>query len=252
MPAPAEGAQQLAVLQGHHFNAYTLSLKARKTGGVNAFIIPFAVKDTNTCLRAHIGSWLNSNAMFESVTNGYDVAGISNPVQLKAPLKSGRWYNIRLEVNHDEVKCYLDDSLLMTYRESQPLFSIAGKDEKTGDIVLKIVNACNTPVKADINLNGTAVSRVAEVIILTADKPEAENSFAAPEAYIPHSSTINNAAAQFNWEVPALSVNIIRLKPAGIAFPVNYQQYLGLRRVNNEPRRHTCTSFRRFIATGYP
>ncbi|HEY8958266.1 alpha-L-arabinofuranosidase C-terminal domain-containing protein [Chitinophaga sp.] len=217
----AEGAQQLAVLQGYHFNAYTLSLKARKTGGVNAFIIPFAVKDTNTCLRAHIGSWLNSNAMFESLTNGYEVAGISNPVRLKAPLESGRWYSIRLEVNNEEVRCYVDDSLLMSYREPQSLFSIAGKDEKTGDIILKIVNAGNTPVKADINLNGTAVNPVAEVITLTAGNPDAENSFAAPEAYTPHSSTIHNAAAQFSWEVPAMSVNIIRLKPAGIAFNIH-------------------------------
>lgn len=216
----AAGAQQLAILKDHHFNAYTLSLKARKTGGVNVFIIPFAVKDTNTCLRAHIGSWLNSNAMFESLTNGYDVAGISNPVRLKAPLESGRWYDIRLEVSNDEVKCFVDNSLLMTYREPQKLFSIAGKDEKNGDIILKIVNAGESAVDADIRLDGAAVSPVAQVITLTADKPGAENSFASPEAYTPHTSTIQNAAAQFSWKVPALSVNIIRLKSPRIAFNV--------------------------------
>lgn len=75
------------------------------------------------------------------------------------------------------------------------------------------MNAGNTPVKADISLNGIAVSPVAEVITLTADKPEAENSFTAPEACIPHSSAIHHAAAQFSWEVPAQSVNVIRLKP---------------------------------------
>jgi alpha-L-arabinofuranosidase len=236
----AEGAQQLAILKDHHLNAYTLTLKARKTGGVNAFIIPFAVKDSNTCLRAHIGSWLNSHAVFESLTNGYDVAGISNPVRMKAPLASDRWYNIRLEVGNTEVKCYLDDSLLMTYREPQKLFIIAGKDEQNGDIILKIVNAGEQPVKADIHLDGaTAVHPVAQVITLTADTPESENSFAQPAAYVPHTSTITNAAEQFHWTVPAFSVNIIRLKSSRITFNVSmpvpegftvYDEYLLLQR----------------------
>lgn len=215
----AEGPQQLAILKGHHFNGYTLTLKARKTGGVNAFIIPFAVKDTNTCLRAHIGSWLNSHAVFESLTNGEDVAGISNPVRLKAPLEKDRWYNIRLDVGAAEVKCYLDDTLLMTYREPQKLFAIAGKDEATGDIILKIVNAAESPVSADIHLEGKEmISSVAQVITLGGDKPTAENSFATPTAYVPQTSTIANAGTNFNWMVPALSVNIIRLKSPGITF----------------------------------
>jgi alpha-L-arabinofuranosidase len=222
MAQTAEGAQQLALLKDHHFNAYTLTLKARKTGGVNAFIIPFAVKDTNTCLRVHIGSWLNSHAVFESLTNGYDVAGISNPVRLEAPLVSDRWYNIRLEVGNTEAKCYIDDSLLMTYREPQQLFTIAGKDEKSGDIILKIVNAGPQPVNADIHLDGAAgVYPVAQVITLTADTPESENSFAQPVAYVPHTTTINNADTAFNWTVPPLSVNIIRLKQSRVVFNVS-------------------------------
>ena len=52
----AEGPQQFAMLSNKSFDAYTLKLKARKTSGLNAFMIPFGVKDTNTYLRAHIGS----------------------------------------------------------------------------------------------------------------------------------------------------------------------------------------------------
>ena len=157
--------------------------------------------------------------MFESLTNGEDVAGISNPVRLKAPLEKDRWYNIRLDVGAAEVKCYLDDTLLMTYREPQKLFAIAGKDEATGDIILKIVNAAESPVSADIHLEGKEmISSVAQVITLGGDKPTAENSFATPTAYVPQTSTIANAGTNFNWMVPALSVNIIRLKSPGITF----------------------------------
>ncbi|MDO9375708.1 MAG: alpha-L-arabinofuranosidase C-terminal domain-containing protein, partial [Ferruginibacter sp.] len=72
----ADGAQQFASLVNSKFETYTLKLKGRKIDGYNAFIIAFAVKDTNNFLRAHIGSWINQNTVFERVSNGYDVADI--------------------------------------------------------------------------------------------------------------------------------------------------------------------------------
>ena len=43
----AGGAQQFAMLKNKSFDTYTLKLKAKKLEGYNAFIIPFAVKDSN-------------------------------------------------------------------------------------------------------------------------------------------------------------------------------------------------------------
>jgi alpha-L-arabinofuranosidase len=207
----AEGAQQLAVLKGHSFSTYTLTLKARKTGGINAFMISFGVKDNNTYKRAHIGSWLNSHCVFESVTNGYDVAGISDQKRL-APLETGKWYDIRLEVGKDKVECYLDGKLIMTYQEPQQFYAITGKAEN-GDIIVKIVNGYGTTVPASIQLDASAkVQPSAQVITLSAGKQEAENSFTAPTAYTPKTSTLEGISNQFQWQVPPYSVNIIRLK----------------------------------------
>lgn len=201
----AEGAQLLAMLKGHSFDTYTLTLKARKTGGINAFTIPFAVIDSNTYKRAHIGSWYNSNCVFESVTQGYNVVDITNQKRIK-PVETGRWYDIRLEVGKEKVDCYLDNQLIMTYEPPQQFFAIAGKDVN-GDVVIKIVNGYDIPVPAIFQIDGVADEAV--VTTLKAGSTEAENSFNAPAAYVPGISVID---FRKEWQAPPYSINVIRLK----------------------------------------
>ncbi|WP_301929663.1 alpha-L-arabinofuranosidase C-terminal domain-containing protein [Ferruginibacter sp.] len=207
-----EGEQRLAWLKDKTFDTYTLKLKARKKSGYNAFIIPFAVKNDSTQLRAHIGSWLNSHAVFESVTNSFDVAAISESKRLDKPIESGRWYDVTIEVGMDKVDCYLDGELLMTYKEPQQFFSIAGKDSITGDIIIKAVNASANPYQTSISLTGvTALQSIGELISLRADSPEAENSFAEPTKYIPQTQTVGGITSFFEISFKPYSINVLRL-----------------------------------------
>ncbi|WPV63942.1 alpha-L-arabinofuranosidase C-terminal domain-containing protein [Chitinophaga sp. LS1] len=199
----AEGAQQLAVLKNHSFDSYTLTLKARKTGGVNAFMIPFAVLDSNTYLRAHIGSWWNSHCVFESVTNGYDVAGISDQKKIN-PLETGRWYDVKLDVGKDTVKCFLNDTLIMQYIPPQKFYSIAGK-AKNGDVIVKAVNGYGSSVMADIKLE-TAGKHVLVISSLSAPA-NAENSMEAPMEYVPETLVGDSLQVVLKPN----SVNVIRI-----------------------------------------
>lgn len=203
----AEGAQLMAVLKGKSFDTYTLTLKARKRGGFNAFIIPFAVKDGNSCLRAHIGSWVNQNCVFERVTGGYDVSDVGDQQRLKHPIEKDRWYEIRLEVKQDQVDCYLDGEKLMSYREPAKVFAIAGRDEHTGDIIIKVVNAAATACNTSIQIDST-ITRTATLITLKADKETAENSFERPTAYIP----VQQQVQIDHLSLAPYSVNVLRLK----------------------------------------
>ena len=211
----AAGAQRLALLKDSVFDAYTLTLKARKTGGYNAFIIPFAVKDSNNYLRAHIGSYVNSHCVFEKVSGGYEVSDLTDQKRMKAPVVNGRWYDIRLEVQENKVDCYLDGELLMTYKEPDKVFAISGRDEKTGDILIKMVNAagmrCNTTLQIAGN---TRIDKEAMLTTLTADGENAENSFSQPNAIIPVNSLLYNASGEFQLTLPPYSVNVLRLKCA--------------------------------------
>ncbi|MCG2613487.1 carbohydrate binding domain-containing protein [Terrimonas sp. NA20] len=208
----AEGPQRLA-MTAQQFDTCTISLKARRTGGLNAFMIPFAVKDSNTYLRAHIGSWWNASCVFESVTGGYEVAGISDQKRLAKPIETGRWYDVRVVVGTEKVDCYLDGELLMSYTPPPKVFALAGHDDKTGEIILKMVNAGNTPLKTAINING-AGNLIPEAMLssIAAASDLVENSFDKPALYVPVVKKVKLDPLKPEIEWPAFSVNVLRIK----------------------------------------
>jgi alpha-L-arabinofuranosidase len=209
----AQGAQRFAWLQGKSFDTYILKLKARKiSNATNAFIIPFAVKDDNTMLRAHIGSYVNVNSVFESVTNGMNVSDLTNQKRLQARIETGRWYDITLEVGYDKVDCYLDGKLLMTYTEPQKFFSIAGRDNKTGELIMKVVNASDKPYKTMLKIDGAQIEGTADLITLTADSPTAENSLEEPKKYVPKSTKLSGIINQYEMEFKPYSISVLRIK----------------------------------------
>lgn len=206
------GEQQLAWLTNKTFDTYTLKLRARKKSGSNAFIIPFAVKNDSTQLRAHIGSFLNSNAVFESVTNAFDITAISELKRLDKPIEMGRWYDITIVVGYNEIDCYLDNKFLMSYRAPRDFFSIAGKDEVSGDIIIKAVNASASPYQTNISLTGVNVLQpMGELVSLRASSAEAENSFEEPTKYIPQTQTVGGIKSLFEISFKPYSINVLRL-----------------------------------------
>jgi alpha-L-arabinofuranosidase len=199
------------MLKAKSFDTYTLKLKGKKLDGYNAFIIPFAVKDSNTFLRAHIGAWVNKITVFEKVSKGYDVSNISASKPLAKPIEAGRWYDIELQVGLDSVKCYLDGELLLTYTEPQKLFAIAGKDQKNGDVIVKLVNAYGNAVPATIKLDETFFnSSKATLTTLSAPGLQLENSYQDPARYTPVSEKMA-WPADGTILVKPYSINVLRL-----------------------------------------
>lgn len=208
----AEGAWPMAILKDKTFSTYTLKLKARKTGGYNAFMIPFAMKDNNNYLRVHIGAWVNRVAVFETVTKGAD-AIVSQPVRFEKPIELNRWYDIELRVGMTKVECYLDGELLMTYTKPKSVFAIAGRDENTKEIVIKVVNA--NPMSSAINIqlkNAGKVSSSAQAITLASGSDEDENSFENPTQFVPVTERVELAAPNFTYAFKPWSLTVLRIK----------------------------------------
>lgn len=208
----AQGPQRLMVLKDKSFETYTLKLEARKTGGTNAFIIPFAVTDRNNMLRAHIGSYVNANTVFEIVSDG-SVSNISESRRLRRPIETGKWYSIRLEVGFDKVDCYLNDTLLLSYTEPRKIFALAGRDQKNGDLIIKMVNgaddACDTEISldGDQNLNGAVTAYT-----ITAESVKAENSFTKPKEFIPVKTVSGKVnGKKINHTFPKYSITVLRI-----------------------------------------
>ncbi|GGB20578.1 DUF5695 domain-containing protein [Puia dinghuensis] len=206
-----EGPQRLALLKGRKFSTYTLKLKAKKLDGYNAFIIPFAVKDSNTFYRVHIGAWVNRVAVFEKVTGGDEVSNISSPISLKDTIQPGRWYEIRVDVGADTVKCWLDGRLLMSFTEPEKFFAIAGEDAATGEIIVKMVNAYADPLA--VKLPGVNPGPAA-LTTLSAPTLTAENTFDQPRAYTPEIT--NLPAGTSSVILKPYSINILRIPAANL------------------------------------
>ncbi|NCI46790.1 alpha-L-arabinofuranosidase C-terminal domain-containing protein [Sediminibacterium soli] len=208
----AQGPQRLMILKDHSFDSYTLTLEARKTGGTNAFIIPFAVNGQKSMLRAHIGSYVNLNTVFEIVQDG-SVANISQSKRLSRPIETGVWYKIRLEVGTDKVDCYLNDTLLLSYREPQKLIGIAGRDKDNGDIIIKVVNGYDEDYTTGIDLQGAVkTAGQATVYTLTSGDTDGENSFAKPQQYIPVKTGLDGVRSnQLQYTFPRYSITVLRI-----------------------------------------
>lgn len=206
-----EGAWPLAVLEGKSFDTYTLKLKARKTGGYNAFMIPFAFRDDQEYMRVHLGAWLNKVAAFETVTKGTD-AIVSQPVRLEKPFELNRWYAIELRVGTATVACYVDGKLLMTYHKPADFFAIAGRDDKKGEVVMKVVNAVGHARRASIAVSGLALEPTGTAVVLAADSPDDENSFEQPTRFVPQTTSVSGIGGRFEYVCKPWSVTVLRAR----------------------------------------
>ena len=91
-------------------------------------------------------------------------------------------------------------------------FSVAGYDETTGEIIVKVVNAEEKPWHATISINrGGRISRHGEVVTLKADSLKEENSFEEPLKISPVTTKYDAFSNEFDYEFEPCSLTILRI-----------------------------------------
>jgi alpha-N-arabinofuranosidase len=94
----------------------------------------------------------------------------------------------------------------------QNLYASATRDDKTGEIIIKVVNPTATAESSEIKLDGLSqVQPQGEAITLTGDLAGV-NSMDEPEKIVPIESKFENAAADFTYNFPAHSMTVLRIK----------------------------------------
>jgi hypothetical protein len=88
---------------------YTLTLKARKLGGSEGFLILFGMPDESTKSWLNLGGWGNTKIGLESPE-------LDAP-QIPGSIETGRWYDIKVELRGTTVKAYLDGNLVQEAAE---------------------------------------------------------------------------------------------------------------------------------------
>jgi alpha-L-arabinofuranosidase len=188
------------------WNNYTYSLKARKLGGAEGFLISFLVKDENAKASWNLGGWGNTR-------HGIEMDGIGGD-DVPGSIETGRWYDIRIEVKDATVKCFLDGKLIhdVKWQAMKPLFAVASRAKRAHEVILKVVNVSSSDQETDLKLEGAKVSPTASAMVIASDKPEDENTLYQPLRVRPVTLTLRNAGAAFRHTFPANSVTVLRLK----------------------------------------
>jgi alpha-N-arabinofuranosidase len=107
---PANGdAETWAITGETRWSNYTVRVRARKLGGDEGFIVLFNALDGGNYQWWNIGGWGNTAARAEAAQDGHREAyGPSRDFRVE----TGRWYDLRLEVNGRRIRGFVDDKLV--------------------------------------------------------------------------------------------------------------------------------------------
>jgi alpha-L-arabinofuranosidase len=208
---------------------YTLSLKARKLGGGEGFLIVFGRK-ANDMYWWNLGGWGNSQHGLEQSAQGSQMA-IGAPVPGR--IETNRWYDIKVELSGSRVRCYLDGKLIHdeTAEPAVNFFAVAGPEAGSGDVLLKVINTSSQPYTTELNINGvTKLASTAQVTLLTGpaggggrgagrggdyatpSTDPSNNSLDNPKRIVPSVSSSGVSGSKFSHDFPANSLTVFRIK----------------------------------------
>lgn len=188
---------------------YDLKAKATKKAGKEGFLVAFGVKDTGNFYWWNIGGWNNTQTAVEQAVDG----GKSTLVSKAGSVETGRTYDIDVKVRGRQVTLYLDGQEWGSFTDdkpAEPFRQVVTKDQKTGDLIVKVVNAQNAAARTAIDLGGAKVASRARVTTLAAG-PDAVNSETSTAVALVK-STFDGVAGKFSYTFPANSVTFLRIR----------------------------------------
>jgi alpha-L-arabinofuranosidase len=189
---------------------YTLTLKARKISGAEGFLICFHINGDDERTWWNVGGWGNTQT-------GIEAGGTLDAKPSR--IETNRWYDLKLVVSGRHVQCRLDGELIHDLDCSDAagkvmsLYSVAATDQKTGDVILKVVCTSAQPVATEVDLSGIKnLTGRGTAIVLTSDRPTDENSLAEPTKVSPKTEPVSFSGATFQRTFPGNSFTVLRLQ----------------------------------------
>ncbi len=197
---------------GTNWGNYTITLRARKVGGNEGFLILFNWLDENNWTWWNIAGWSNTQDAIEQMVNGVkSIIGQGVP----GSVQNLQWYDIRIVLTGTRIQCYLNNVLIhdVNYPTVEPVYASASYASASGQIILKAVNVTGNPIATTFNLNGIpSMASQAGLEQLASANSLAENSLANPTNVFPVNGVISNVATNFTYPLPANSLSVIRFQ----------------------------------------
>jgi alpha-L-arabinofuranosidase len=184
---------------------YTLSLKARKLSGNEGFLIVFGRKGGERYWW-NLGGWGNSQHAIER-----NQTPVGRP--LRGRIESDRWYDIKIELAANRIRCFLDGELIHDVESTPPesFFVNAGREDASGDLVVKAINIDSNPVRAQLRIHGATITETqTKLILLSSESLEDNNSLEKPNQVVPKEEAVGVASPDFEHEFSPYSLTVLR------------------------------------------
>jgi alpha-L-arabinofuranosidase len=186
---------------------YTLTLKARKLSGGEGFMVVFGRRPGERYWW-NLGGWGNTQHGIE-----FNQSPVGRPV--RGRIETNRWYDVKIELAGKQIRCYLDGELIHDASAPEPekFFAVAGRENATGDMLIKAINLGAESVPATVTLRGLNSSpTVGNVTVLSSANLSDNNSLSEPGKIVPTQRSVNVTGSAFTHDFPPYSCSVLRLK----------------------------------------
>ncbi|MFD9090963.1 alpha-L-arabinofuranosidase C-terminal domain-containing protein, partial [Streptomyces prasinus] len=162
-----EAAENTLVTAGDPaWRDYDLHVRATKKSGKEGFLIAFGVKDTGNYYWWNLGGWNNTRSAVEQAADG----GKSTLISKAGSIETGRAYDIDVKVRGRQVTLSLDGQEWGGFTDdkpAEPFRQVVTEDDRTGDLIVKVVNAQPAEARAAVDFVFFRTASTARVNILS-------------------------------------------------------------------------------------
>ena len=108
--------------------------------------------------------------------------------------------------------CHVGDEILPVASSETSVQGCATRDNKTGEIILKLVNPQTNAVSLNIEIKGVTSLGSDGSAITLAGNPEDTNSISDPKKIVPMTTTLRRLKPSFVYEMRPHSIVVLKLK----------------------------------------
>ncbi|WP_158843561.1 alpha-L-arabinofuranosidase C-terminal domain-containing protein [Saccharothrix deserti] len=188
---------------------YTLNVKATKQSGREGFLVAFGVKDTGNYYWWNLGGWNNTQSAVEKAEGGAKSTLITDATKVE----TGRTYDLRIEVRGRKVQLFMDGQKWGEFTDdsvAEPFRQVVTRDEATGELIVKVVNAQSNAARTKIDLGpDTWVVPTAKATVLEGLPDDVNTEFTQP---VKARQTQVRVSSSFTHTFPPNSVTFLRIK----------------------------------------
>ena len=186
-----------------------------KSGLKEGFFIYHSLSDdAKTGVLYNIGCWTGQAVAVKEYMDGSNAGALAHAVEYS--IEPQKWYNLKLVVTPQKSTLYIDGKQILSYvpKGVMPNYAItSGIDEKTKELVLKVVNRMPVPYSPEIRIEGARnIAKVGKSISLCAKSEKEENSFKHPHKIYPIEKEFEGFSKCFRYNFAPYYYTILRIK----------------------------------------